>query len=95
MRKYNYKVHIIFLDTDIKFNCSTITFINKYLRKCRRNYGNRFNMIIRNYHTNDIIQDCSVYRDLSVFNRYDSSLKLIKSNNLFYIVNHEKDKICK
>lgn len=94
MRKYNYKVHIRGINADIKFNCSSITFINKYIRKFIRDYDYRFDLVIRNYHTNDIIQDCSLYRDFSILNRINCSFKLVKHNNNYYFVNHEKNKIC-
>lgn len=85
MRKYNYKVHIRSVDADIKFNCSTISFINRYIRKFIRDYDYRFNLVIRDYNTNMIIQDCSLHHDFSILNRYKSSLVLVKFNNLFYI----------
>lgn len=89
MKEYIYKVYIRGILQDWKFNCASIQCINKHVKCFIRLYGNRLNIVIRNYYTNDIIQDCSIHNGISVLNRFDSNLKLIKRKNSFYFANHE------
>ncbi len=91
MRNYHYKIIIRCIYGEIRFNSNSIQYINKRLRKFILFHGVRLNVIIRNYHTNVIIQDSSIYHDLSIFNRFDSTFKLVKHNNQYYFVNHEKN----
>ena len=95
MRNYHYKIIIRNVYGEIRFNSNSIQYINKRLKKFILFNGVRLNVIIRNYHTNDVIQDSSIYQDLSILNRLNCSFKLVKHNNNYYFVNHEKNKICK
>lgn len=95
MRKYFYTVHLIGLSRGIKFNSNSLSYINRQLRKFIRLNGHRLNIIIRDHQTSEIIQESSIYDDLSVFNGFYSDFNLVKNKNLFYFVNYEKNKICK
>lgn len=84
MKENIYRVHIRNIFQDYKFSCVSVQGINKHIKHFILLHGYRFNIIIRNYYTNEIIQDSSIHPNLTVFNRFDNSLKLIKRKNSFY-----------